>query len=177
MLLFFFFINVLKYLFITKIKLVCLKTSQVFFKISSSFSKNFLSLFSSSIRFFWKLNWKIQILCFKNSSINCSSVMLSWSSIHRVSKMWFFSKIWFFIFSAYSAFKVTELLNFQRLFPWSILSLNSSEKPIGEWLVEKEPRTSVFLTNSCKVLDTKKKSTLCSMKLEESFWQNLKTNV
>ena len=93
---------------------------------------------------------------------------VTWSSICRVSKMWFC------IFSVYLVFEIKELLNFQKPFPQSIISFNSSEKTFGEWSVPKKARTSVFLTNSCKVLEIWKKSSLHSIKLEEWFWRQVK---
>ena len=85
--------------------------------------------------------------------------MLSRSGIRRVSKIWFLAK---------------ELLNFQRPFPRSIISFNSSEKTIEDWSVQKEARTSLFLANSCKVLGIRKKSSLHSVNPEKCLWRNLK---
>ena len=79
-----------------------------------------------------------------------------------------------FHFSAYTSFEVKELLNFQKPFPQVGISFNSSEKNIGSWSVEKEGRTSVFMTDSCSVLEIRKKSSLSSMKLEMWFCRNVK---
>ena len=85
------------------------------------------------------------------SNLGCLSVILFWSSIRWVSE------IWFFIFSTYSAFEVKELLNFQKPFPQVGISFNCNEKNIDEWLVQKEARTSVFMIDSCSVLEIRKR--------------------
>ena len=63
-------------------------------------------LFSSLKRFFEKLIVNFLVSYFKYSHLMCVSVILSWSSMHRVSKNWFS------IFSTYSAFEVKDLLHF-----------------------------------------------------------------
>ena len=54
------------------------------------------------------------------------SVILSWSSVSRVLK------IWFSIYSTYSAFVVNELLNFQKPFPRIDTPFNCKEKKISK---------------------------------------------
>ena len=77
------------------------------------------------IRFFenWIVNFLISYC--KNTHLNRFSIMLSCSSTRRASKTRFF------IFSAYSTFEVNELLNFQRPFFQSIISLILVKKQLG----------------------------------------------
>ena len=55
-----------------------------------------------------------------------------------------------------------------------MIPFNSSETTIGEWSVQKQARASIFLTNSCKVLGIRKKSSLRSINPEEGLWQKEK---
>ena len=110
------------------------------------------------------VNFLISFL--KYSHLRCLSVIFSWSSIRRVSE------IWFFIFSTYSAFEVKELLNFQKPFPWVGIRFSCKEKNIGEWSVQKEARMSVFRIGSCSILESRKKSSLRSAKPETWFCRN-----
>ena len=48
------------------------------------------------------------------------------------------------------------MLNLKKPFPWVGISFNCKEKNIGEWSVQKEARTSVFIIDSC-MLEIKKK--------------------
>ena len=66
------------------------------------------------------------------------------------------------------------MLNFQKPSPLVGTSVNFREKSIGEWLVQKEARTSVFMTDSCSILDIRKKSSLRSLKSETCFCLKVK---
>ena len=54
----------------------------------------------------------------------------------------------FFILSIYLLSKIKDLLNFHDSIPQTELLPFSNEKKIGEWSVEKDAKTSVFLTKS-----------------------------
>ena len=129
----------------------------------SYFSTNFLSLLSSLIRFFKHWIENFLILKFKNSHLNCLSVMLAWSRIHRVPKHDF-------------AFEVKEFLNFQRPFPQSIISFNSSEKKTqsGSDPYKRKLEQQIFFDKFLKSVRNKKKSSLRSIKREEWIWRNVK---
>ena len=92
---YFFGIYILSFLFTFEIVLICFFSS--FF---SFFSKRFRSLFSSLTKVYEKFMVNLLISYFKYSHRRCLSVILPWSSMRRVSEIWFF--IFFYIFSIWS---------------------------------------------------------------------------
>ena len=91
----------------------------------------------------------LRISYFKNS-------YFQWSEKEEFSWRFDFTVlIWVFNFLTNSVLSSKELLNFQTPDPRAKISLLIKEQKTGEWSDDRAFRISVFLTDSCKTLETK----------------------